>query len=564
MESAPLYPHYVAVAIMAVNPRLAQLKSPAQNEKVLPISLFVLENEDDIYELPSVQLQPADDSLKECAARAMAECLGEDFASSLTGGLQEVKTYLVPPAGHSRGYMVTAFETTLVPESEDIQLPKGKDKGANGRWRALNAMQFSFMKWNHNEVIEEIVKTHYDKAPLTVRSCVEFLASQRIEKSKTRQYGSFTRVDGTPWDQLTPELGKEQRDTFIRNLQDMGFNIYPHMHMEVATDVVAFGYHDDGENEDGLKDEEPTNELSVLLVKRADDIERGAGKWALPGCFLKGEETAEEAARRSLLEESGLEGLKPSSIIPLRPFTAPDRDTEEGVPVISLPYFWITNKVDVKNYKQSKSTVGCAWFPVKRTLYGGHGQESEVKLRFDNTVMVPDGKGGYRKDTSTSQRPTVLKENGIPVTDVYIKKVKVAKRVNSQTQVTEQDCLFIDYFVSEKFETRNSVGGDRLAFDHDEIIVAAFEAMREQTHFKPLIGGLLPDTFSPTMFRRLWEAFLWPWTFGRSNFEGNIRKKGIIVPTEDSQKVKGASFYTFSPEKFNELLEDNISILKGK
>ncbi|MFQ5844385.1 MAG: NUDIX domain-containing protein [Planctomycetota bacterium] len=63
--------------------------------------------------------------------------------------------------------------------------------------------------------------------------------------------------------------------------------------VSVAVDLVAFGVLD--------------RALRVLLVRRGIDPYRG--RWALPGGFVKARESLEEAARRELAEETGLDGV---------------------------------------------------------------------------------------------------------------------------------------------------------------------------------------------------------------------------------------------------------------
>jgi 8-oxo-dGTP diphosphatase len=59
----------------------------------------------------------------------------------------------------------------------------------------------------------------------------------------------------------------------------------------------------------------------VLLVRRKQ--EPFAGSWAIPGGFIDMEETLESAARRELLEETGLKAAK---LIQVKTFGDPDRD----------------------------------------------------------------------------------------------------------------------------------------------------------------------------------------------------------------------------------------------
>lgn len=67
--------------------------------------------------------------------------------------------------------------------------------------------------------------------------------------------------------------------------------------------------------------------LHVLLVERGQ--EPYAGKWALPGGFVRPDESAETAARRELAEETGLDGVGAGSglhLEQLRTYSEPDRD----------------------------------------------------------------------------------------------------------------------------------------------------------------------------------------------------------------------------------------------
>ncbi|MET8571353.1 NUDIX domain-containing protein [Streptomyces sp. NPDC004783] len=64
--------------------------------------------------------------------------------------------------------------------------------------------------------------------------------------------------------------------------------------------------------------------LQVLLIERAE--EPYAGRWALPGGFLLPEESAEEAARRELAEETGLADVSGLHLEQLRTYSEPGRD----------------------------------------------------------------------------------------------------------------------------------------------------------------------------------------------------------------------------------------------
>ena len=68
---------------------------------------------------------------------------------------------------------------------------------------------------------------------------------------------------------------------------------YQYPRAALTVDCVVFGFNE--------------GELKVLLIERA--LEPFKGKWALPGGFVRVDETLEDAARRELAEEAGLRSV---------------------------------------------------------------------------------------------------------------------------------------------------------------------------------------------------------------------------------------------------------------
>ena len=93
--------------------------------------------------------------------------------------------------------------------------------------------------------------------------------------------------------------------------------IYKYPHPAVTTDCVILTFHEE--------------RLKILLIRRG--IEPFKSYWALPGGFLKMDESAEECALRELQEETGVTG---ATIRQFHTFSAPGRDPRERVITIAF------------------------------------------------------------------------------------------------------------------------------------------------------------------------------------------------------------------------------------
>jgi len=112
----------------------------------------------------------------------------------------------------------------------------------------------------------------------------------------------------------------------------------------LTVDCVVFGF-------DG-------GELQVLLIERA--LEPFKGQWALPGGFVRVDETLDEAARRELEEEAGLKNV---FLEQLYTFSAIDRDPRERV--ISVTYYALVKPTDHRT-QAATDAADARWFPVSQ------------------------------------------------------------------------------------------------------------------------------------------------------------------------------------------------------
>src|SRR6185436_1317973 len=116
------------------------------------------------------------------------------------------------------------------------------------------------------------------------------------------------------------------------------------------------------------------SELKVLLIQRG--LEPFKGKWALPGGFVRVEETLEEATRRELEEEAG---LKDVFLEQLYTFGALDRDPRERV--VSVAHYALV-KLAAHETKAATDAADARWFPVSKApkLAFDHGEILAVAL----------------------------------------------------------------------------------------------------------------------------------------------------------------------------------------
>jgi 8-oxo-dGTP diphosphatase len=124
--------------------------------------------------------------------------------------------------------------------------------------------------------------------------------------------------------------------------------------------------------------------LHVLLVRRG--VPPFEGMWAIPGGFKRPTETLDEAAKRELLEETGIDG---ASL--LRQFGAygdPERDPRMNV--VTVAYLAVLR--DVEGIVAGTDAAAAALVPVSDALNG------KLELAFDHARIVRDAVERVRVD----------------------------------------------------------------------------------------------------------------------------------------------------------------------
>jgi 8-oxo-dGTP diphosphatase len=99
-------------------------------------------------------------------------------------------------------------------------------------------------------------------------------------------------------------------------------------------------------------------EMKVLLIERG--LEPFKGRWALPGGFVRVDETLDEAALRELVEETGLKNV---FLEQLYTFGEVERDPRERV--VSVAYYALV-KLSDHRAKAATDAANAQWFPVSK------------------------------------------------------------------------------------------------------------------------------------------------------------------------------------------------------
>ena len=119
---------------------------------------------------------------------------------------------------------------------------------------------------------------------------------------------------------------------------------YEYPRAALTVDCVVFGF--------------DAGALKVLLIERA--LEPFKGRWALPGGFVRVDETLEAAARRELVEETGLRDV---FLEQLYTFGALGRDPRERV--VSVAHYALV-KLSDHQAKAATDAAEAEWFAVAK------------------------------------------------------------------------------------------------------------------------------------------------------------------------------------------------------
>lgn len=239
----------------------------------------------------------------------------------------------------------------------------------------------------------------------------------------------------------------------------------------VATDVAAFSIR--SEKERCYRKDSRIN-LALLLIRRGAHPFRNC--WALPGGFVRMEETLEACANRELREETNLDA---AALIPVGTFSAPDRDPRGRI--ISAAYTAIISH-DEANIRGGEDALEAKWFAVR-----------------------------FNRETSDEHRLVLEWED-----------VKLEARL----KVISQRFGHVRYEILEN---------EGLAFDHAGIIASALSLLRYEAERFAHVFDFLPERFTLAQLQQVQETLM-----STSLTAANFRRKASEFVEETEEFTEGA------------------------
>ena len=100
----------------------------------------------------------------------------------------------------------------------------------------------------------------------------------------------------------------------------------------------------------------------------------------------------------------------------------------------------------------------------------------------------------------------------------------------------------------------------QLAFDHNDILNSALDALKQRLRRRPIGFELLPPKFTLGQLQKLYESILRV-PLDKRNFRKKMLKKGILVQLDEKQRGvphKPAQYYRFDQERYGAIIDGDF------
>jgi 8-oxo-dGTP diphosphatase len=101
----------------------------------------------------------------------------------------------------------------------------------------------------------------------------------------------------------------------------------------------------------------------------------------------------------------------------------------------------------------------------------------------------------------------------------------------------------------------------QLAFDHNQILEACYERLKQSVRTRPVGFELLPPKFTLTQLQHLYEAIL-ETSLDKRNFRKKILSMNLLIDQEEIQEGvahRPARLYQFAQERYDKLVREGFS-----
>lgn len=252
--------------------------------------------------------------------------------------------------------------------------------------------------------------------------------------------------------------------------------------------------------------------LQVLLIERGDEPFKG--HWALPGGFVNPNESAEVAAYRELMEETGMSSVMVDDVMAIvNADHAPLIKVPEGTKQFHVDYLrerdvdavTIGEAVDSNALKLSRSKV--------------------TPILFENDDDVPDK---WKRDVRAFEPKfhlEQLKTYSAPKRDPRMRVVSVAHVAFAADMPEPQ--AGDDAAKARWWPVEDVLGTDPeiyLAFDHRVILDDALERVRSKLEYTTLAAQFVQEPFTLSDLRRVYKI-----VWGEEPTLANFRRKVLSV-----------------------------------
>lgn len=246
----------------------------------------------------------------------------------------------------------------------------------------------------------------------------------------------------------------------------------------------------------------PGKALKLLMIKRADHP--FIGQWALPGGFVKMNESLEEAAYRELKEETGIENVYLEQL-----YTWGDPNRDPRTRVISTSYLSLTDSSNLK-VRASDDADDARWFTVTYRVF-----KEERTMEGDDRTLERFSR-------------LTLRDGDITLSAVLRHTFRTDGRLG-------------------RWETGIEDSGG-IAFDHARIIAYGIERLRNKVEYTDIAFSLMPRYFTLTELQQVYEVIL-----DRELIKANFRRKIADRVQETNRYRKSAGhrpskLYTYRQE----------------